>query len=76
MSYKMSKNNWSYNTHKPIKENLKNLSFEELNSIFQMAAKIVEGNYHKDYIKFYKSVLELLRMELDERIQDKLFKSV
>lgn len=76
MAYRMHKNNWNYKKHVPMSAELYKLSFEQLNAIFQMSAKIVEGNYHKDYIAFYKSVLELLRMELDERIQNKLFKTV
>lgn len=76
MGYKMGSKRWDYWKHLPIREELAKLSMEELNAIFQMAAKIVEGDYHKDYIAFYKSVLELLRVELDGRLQNKLFKTI
>jgi len=73
MPKRMHKSNLRYKEHIPNNNELAKLSYEELNSIFQMASKIVEGVYHINYIRFYKSVLELLRMELDKRIQNKLF---
>lgn len=73
MWYRLSKNNWDYDKVKPSEEELAKLSYEELNAIFQMAVKICSGKYHQSYIRYYKSVVELLRMELDKRIQNKLF---
>ena len=76
MAYRLHKTNWVYQKVQPVKEEIAKLSYEELNSIFNMAIHVCKGVYHRDYIIFYKSVVELCRMELDERIQNKLFKNI
>lgn len=58
-----------------IEHELQKLSFSELNALQQMAINISKGNYHRDYITFYKNVIEAIRLHLDGRIQNKLFRN-
>lgn len=74
MPHTLSKNHYDTKKCLPVVEKLKELSYSDIHSIFIMACKICEGNYHRDYISFYMGVVEELRIELDRRIQGNLFK--
>lgn len=67
----LSKNNHGYAVADNKK--LSEMSFMDLNAMFQMAISISNGRYHPDYKRYYKSVLEEIREHFDYRVQNKLF---
>lgn len=54
-------------------EEISKLSYMELQTIFNLSSECIKRKYHPSYRKYYKSVREAIRIELDKRIQNKIF---
>lgn len=52
---------------------LSSLSFQELEAIMNMSIRIGDGRYTASYARYYDSVAEEIRLELDKRLMNKLF---